>query len=153
MNEVLITTLVIPKIDTHVLLGMKKNGFGAGRWNGFGGKVQSGEEVGEAARRELLEESGIGDGVLISAGTLKFSFESAEEPSIDMHIFKLENFFDEPVETKEMRPKWFLFEDIPYQDMWPDNEYWLPRFLKGESINGHCHFKDFNTILHFDLST
>lgn len=35
----------------RVLLGMKKRGFGAGRWNGFGGKVQEGETVEEGAIR------------------------------------------------------------------------------------------------------
>ena len=35
----------------QVLLGMKKRGFGAGRYNGFGGKVEPGETVKEAAIR------------------------------------------------------------------------------------------------------
>ncbi|CAN0505072.1 unnamed protein product, partial [Ectocarpus sp. 12 AP-2014] len=33
----------------EILLGMKKRGFGEGKWNGFGGKVESGESVEEAA--------------------------------------------------------------------------------------------------------
>ena len=39
--------------DTQLLLGMKKRGFGAGRWNGFGGKVLEGEDIFTAAQREL----------------------------------------------------------------------------------------------------
>ena len=38
---------------------MKKRGFGAGRWNGFGGKVAPAETIEDAARRELLEEAGV----------------------------------------------------------------------------------------------
>lgn len=38
-----------------VLLGWKKRGFGAFRYNGFGGKVEPGETVAAAAARELLE--------------------------------------------------------------------------------------------------
>lgn len=34
-----------------ILLGMKKRGFGAGRWNGFGGKVHPGESIEAAAKR------------------------------------------------------------------------------------------------------
>ncbi len=45
--------------DGSVLLGMKKRGFGAGKWNGFGGKVEKGESNTQAAIRELEEESGI----------------------------------------------------------------------------------------------
>lgn len=44
-------TLVLVVQPGRVLLGMKKRGFGAGRWNGFGGKVQSGETIEDAARR------------------------------------------------------------------------------------------------------
>ena len=35
----------------RVLLGMKKRGFGAGRWNGFGGKVHEDETIEDGARR------------------------------------------------------------------------------------------------------
>ena len=34
-----------------ILLGMKKRGFGVGRWNGFGGKVDPGESIEGAAKR------------------------------------------------------------------------------------------------------
>lgn len=44
-------TLVMVVQPGRVLLGMKKRGFGAGRWNGFGGKVHAGETIEDAARR------------------------------------------------------------------------------------------------------
>ncbi len=34
-----------------MLLGLKKRGFGAGKWNGFGGKVNPGEDIVDAALR------------------------------------------------------------------------------------------------------
>ena len=34
-------TLVFLREGGKVLLGMKKRGFGVGKWNGFGGKVRS----------------------------------------------------------------------------------------------------------------
>ena len=37
--------------EANVLLGMKKRGFGVGRWNGFGGKVDADETILEAAKR------------------------------------------------------------------------------------------------------
>ena len=48
-NKVL--TLVLIRESTRVLLGMKKRGFGQGRWNGFGGKVEKGETILQAAVR------------------------------------------------------------------------------------------------------
>lgn len=44
-------TLVLVLQPQRVLLGMKKRGFGAGRWNGFGGKVQEGETIEDGAKR------------------------------------------------------------------------------------------------------
>lgn len=46
-----IMTLMFVLDSGRVLLGMKKRGFGVGRWNGFGGKVQAGETVEEGAIR------------------------------------------------------------------------------------------------------
>ena len=54
-----VCTLVIINDGERVLLGMKKRGFGQGRWNGFGGKVAPGETIDAAASRELREEAGI----------------------------------------------------------------------------------------------
>lgn len=45
-----------------VLLGLKKRGFGTGKWNGFGGKVEPGETIRQAAIREMKEEAGIESG-------------------------------------------------------------------------------------------
>ena len=45
--------------EDHVLLGMKKRGFGVGKWNGYGGKVNPKESIIQAALRELTEETTI----------------------------------------------------------------------------------------------
>lgn len=44
-------TLVLVHNPKQILLGMKKRGFGVGRWNGFGGKVEPNETIVEGARR------------------------------------------------------------------------------------------------------
>ena len=53
-----VLTLVFLRREGEVLLGMKKRGFGEGKWNGFGGKVEAGETIVEAAAREVKEECG-----------------------------------------------------------------------------------------------
>lgn len=50
-----ILTLLLIHQANRVLLGMKKRGFGQGRYNGFGGKVEKGETIIEAAIRETIE--------------------------------------------------------------------------------------------------
>jgi len=39
----------------------------------------------------------------------------------------------------EMRPQWFDQDKIPFNDMWPDDIYWLPSLLDKKSF--HCYFK------------
>ena len=48
-NKLLTLVFVIEK--SRILLGLKKRGFGVGRWNGFGGKVEKQETIEEAAKR------------------------------------------------------------------------------------------------------
>jgi len=38
---------------------MKKRGFGVGKWNGYGGKLDEGESIEQCAIRELEEECSI----------------------------------------------------------------------------------------------
>jgi 8-oxo-dGTP diphosphatase / 2-hydroxy-dATP diphosphatase len=140
-----VCTLCIVQENDRVLLGMKKRGFGQGKWNGFGGKVQPDEDIQAAAQRELEEEAGI-TATLEHAGTLVFSFEK-DPVDLEVHIFCGTNVQGEPVETDEMKPQWYATADIPYEHMWPDDKYWLPVFLAGKKFSGRFHFAADNTIL------
>ena len=51
-----VLTLCVIYDDSRVLLGMKKREFGAGRWNGFGGKIKDGETI------EVAAFGGVGEG-------------------------------------------------------------------------------------------
>lgn len=53
-------TLVLVVQPGRVLLGLKKRGFGVGKWNGFGGKVQPGETIEDAAVRYISLHSSQG---------------------------------------------------------------------------------------------
>lgn len=121
-----------------MLLGMKKRGFGEGRWNGFGGKVDQGETVEEAARRELKEEVGIEAVDLNPAGVMEFTFED-DTGHLQVHVFKVTKFSGEPVETEEMRPQWFARDNIPFDQMWPDDRHWFPHLLDGVPFQAHFH--------------
>ena len=134
-----ILTLCVPIKENKVLLGMKKRGFGVGRWNGFGGKLDEGETIEQGLMRELYEEVGIQDGVLEKMGILEFSFEN-DEKILEVPIFKLTDFTGVPRETEEMRPEWFSFDEIPFSQMWPDDQYWFPLFLENKLFEGEFLF-------------
>ena len=64
---------------TDICLAMKKRGFGAGRYNGVGGKVEKGESIEDAARRETKEEIGVEVLTLIKCAELTFIFPHQED--------------------------------------------------------------------------
>ncbi len=134
-NKKLITTLCIIHQHPRILLGMKKRGFGAGRWNGFGGKIVNGENIEDAAKREMKEESGVEIENLKKIGIMEFEFKDNPE-IIEVHVFKPDNFRGEPKESEEMKPQWFHFDKIPFKEMWPDDVYWMPLFLSDRKFKG-----------------
>ncbi|XP_048186312.1 oxidized purine nucleoside triphosphate hydrolase [Perognathus longimembris pacificus] len=143
-------TLVLVLQPQRVLLGMKKRGFGMGRWNGFGGKVQDGETIEDGARRELQEESGLTAEVLHKVGHIVFEFMGTPE-LMDVHIFCTDSVQGTPVESDEMRPQWFHQDQIPFHDMWPDDSYWFPLLLQRKKFCGYFKFQGQDTILEYSL--
>ncbi|OJI07604.1 hypothetical protein BK004_00755 [bacterium CG10_46_32] len=141
-----VCTLVIINDGERVLLGLKKRGFGEGKWNGFGGKVEAGETIEDAAARELKEEAGIIPIDLRKVALFEFLFDDDTEDT-RVHFFCASSFTGEPQETEEMRPRWFLHDEIPFNDMWVDNEHWFPHFLTGKFFHGTFLFKDTSTLI------
>ena len=84
------TTLVfVFNEKNQIFLAMKKRGFGEGKWNGAGGKLEAGETVAQAASRELLEETGISIAPekMEARGVLHFHFDGKPDWDQDVSIF------------------------------------------------------------------
>uniref|UniRef100_A0A8B9BN24 Oxidized purine nucleoside triphosphate hydrolase n=2 Tax=Anser TaxID=8842 RepID=A0A8B9BN24_9AVES len=143
-------TLVLVVQPSRILLGMKKRGFGAGLWNGFGGKVQPGESIEEAAHRELQEESGLTVDTLQKMGQITFEFVGNPD-LMEVHIFRADHFNGEPKESDEMRPQWFQLDEVPFSQMWPDDSYWFPLLLQKKKFHGYFKFQGQDTILEHTL--
>jgi 8-oxo-dGTP diphosphatase/2-hydroxy-dATP diphosphatase len=135
-----------------ILLGLKKRGFGVGRWNGYGGKVKEGESIRKAARREIFEEAGIIAKDLEEVGKIDFEFVDKPDEILEVHFFKIGGYYGNPRETEEMRPGWFEAHNIPYDLMWPDDKVWMPLFLQGKNFEGRILFRDQDTILESQVS-
>lgn len=130
----------------EVLLGLKKAGFGAGKYAGFGGGVEKGETVEKAAMRELEEETSIkvSQGELDRVAHLTFLFPAKPEWSQTVHVFMADTWSGSPVESDEMKPVWCRNDEIPFQKMWDDASYWLPQVLNGNRIRARFVYRNDN---------
>jgi len=129
-----------------ILLGLKKVGFGAGKYGGFGGKVEAGETPEMAAVREMAEETGIklAASELQRVGHLTFLFPYKPEWSQVVHVFLARSWDGQAVESAEARPVWCPTSEIPYAHMWQDSAYWLPRILAGQQVRARFTFREDN---------
>lgn len=141
-------TLGLLSENGKILLGMKKRGFGKGKWNGFGGKVEvdKGETIEEAMIREYLEECRVEIKRYEKVGVIDFIFKDNPE-ILRVHIFKVLEYSGEPSETEEMKPQWFNLDEIPYDEMWQDDKIWMPMFLSGKKFHGWAYFDNSDKII------
>ena len=147
-------TLCLLIKDGMILLALKKRGFGIGRWNGAGGKFdpeKGDKNILDATIRETKEEIGIEAKNLEKFGLFHFRFPHKPEWDQDVHLFLAKEWLGEPAESEEMMPKWFSFNEIPYESMWPDDTYWLPHVLKGERVEANFTFAQGDKILDYNL--
>jgi 8-oxo-dGTP diphosphatase / 2-hydroxy-dATP diphosphatase len=149
-------TLCLLIKDGKILLAMKKRGFGVGKWNGVGGKIdfeKGDKNIVDAAIREAKEEIGVEIINLQEAGIMHFKFPYKPDWDQDVHLFLAKNWSGQPEESEEMAPKWFDFNEIPYDKMWDDDKYWLPHILKGEKLEANFIFKEGEIIDKYSIKS
>jgi 8-oxo-dGTP diphosphatase/2-hydroxy-dATP diphosphatase len=87
-----------------------------------------------------LEEIGVTTFYFLDTGKL-----------LEVHIFNILNYSGTIIETEEMSPKWFNLDEIPFAQMWPDDIYWMPLFLKGNKFKGKFIFENNDKILSHEI--
>jgi 8-oxo-dGTP pyrophosphatase MutT (NUDIX family) len=143
-------TLCFVQEGSRILLGMKKRGFGEGKWNGFGGKVEPGETIEEAAHRELKEECGIEVARMEHAGMIDQSI--AGNPVIrEIHVFRASGVLGEPSESDEMAPQWFDVSELPYDRMWECDVPWYPLLLAGKRFTARVSLDNEKKMLEHEV--
>ncbi len=137
-------TLALLFRDGKILLAMKKRKFGSGKWNGYGGKLEEGEEPIDGIIREIKEESNldIEKSLFKKLGFIDFFFNDKEEWNQKVIIYRVDDFVGEPEETEEMMPRWFKIDEIPYNEMWKGDDQWLPYVINNKKFKGEVHFSE-----------
>jgi 8-oxo-dGTP diphosphatase len=118
---------IIDEAKHEVLLIRKKRGLGAGKINGPGGKIDSGETSQQCAVRETQEELGVTALNPKHHGELWFQFVDGLRMHVDVWIATRHE--GVAVETPEALPLWTSLDALPFDQMWADDEHWLGRTL------------------------
>ena len=139
------TTLCLLRRNEEILLAMKKRGFGEGKYNGVGGKIEGTETPEAAMLRETKEEIGVTPIQYDKVGVVSFDeFYKDEKVHLIFHLYMV-------TEWEEMQPKWFSIDSIPYNQMLPDDKYWLPLILEGKKIDAYFDFDEEWNLLSKDI--
>ncbi len=145
--------------NDKILLGLKKPKpnkniwVGENYWNGFGGNIELGEILEQTSVRETEEESGLEILTQEKCGMILVTYES-KPVEIELHFFLVTDSAGVlKKETLEMLPKWHGIDAIPYQQMWANDEYTLPKFLAGKKCIGQFHLNDQKKIIKYILDT
>lgn len=138
--------------ENRILLGMKKRGFGIGKWNGIGGKRHKNDkDIIETMIRETEEEIGVIPIEYKLVAKLKFIWEDKAEWNQRVSVFLVTKWKGKPIESEEEKPKWWSIDKLPFNKMWEDDPTWLPAILKGKKIRGKYFFDKENRIKKYEV--
>jgi 8-oxo-dGTP diphosphatase len=122
--------------DRKLLLKKATRGISVGKWNAPGGKSEPWESPEACARREVLEETGLRVSNLFYHGALSFYMKGGGALHTRAHLFSTKDAIGRLRSTEEGKVKWFSLDDIPYDEMWEDDQFWIPLMLNGARFDG-----------------
>ena len=95
-----------------------------GKWNGLGGKLESGESPEECVRREVLEESGLQIREPKLHGLLMFPAFKGDDWYV--FVFTAKEFEGELIDSPEGELAWIPDEKLTSLNLWESDQIFFP---------------------------
>lgn len=144
-------TLIFLTRGNKVLLlkGADNKRLWAGLYNGVGGHIEPGEDVFSAAKRELIEETGLSAPNLWLCGIV--TVDTQANPGVVIFIFRGECPEGEPVLSKEGTLEWIQRSEIHNLPLVADLPLILPKILDHKPdlppFFAHSYYDDFGDMV------
>lgn len=120
----------------------KDNDIHEGKWNGLGGKFESGESPEECVKREVHEEAGIRAVNIDMQGVLTFPQFDGERDWY-VFVFVCDEYEGTPVEeSREGKLEWIPDEDLLDLNLWEGDEYFIRWMQSPEFFSGKFQYDD-----------
>ncbi len=147
------TTLAVMIKDNKIFLWEKKRGFAKWVLNWVWGKQEWSESIEDCMIRETKEEIWVDILSMDKIWVLHFFFENKSDWNQSVHLYDIKSWEWEIIETEEIKPLWFDLDKIPYDKMWADDIYWLPRILDWEKFVEYNFFFDWENwkVLKYEI--
>jgi 8-oxo-dGTP diphosphatase len=145
-----LATLAYLRRDGKTLMvhrNKKVNDMHQGRWNGLGGKFESGETPEECVIREIREESGLIARNPILKGFLTFPGFSNDEDWYAF-VFVVNDFEGELIDSPEGDLQWVDDHELPNLFLWEGDLLFLPWLERTGFFSGKFTYRDNKLVSH-----
>lgn len=150
----LLATLCYLRRNNHTLMlhrVKKADDMHAGKWNGLGGKFESGETPEECVIREVREESGLTIREPRLVGLLMFPNFKGD----DWYVFAFiaDEFEGELIESNEGHLQWIPDAEVESLPLWESDHVFLPwiregRFFSAKFVYEGDELKGYEVVFH-----
>lgn len=125
----------------------KENDYHRGKWNGLGGKFESGESPEECAAREIKEESGLNAKSIKMKGFITFPIFDGIE---DWHVFLfvIDDYDGELIDSNEGKLEWIPNEKLTEINLWEGDKYFIPWLFEDKFFSAKFVYEDGKYISH-----
>jgi len=130
----------------------KVNDIHEGKWNGLGGKFETGETPEECVVREVLEESGLSIQHPKLCGLLMFPKFKGNDWYV--FVFTADEFSGELIDSPEGKLEWIHDDQVPSLNLWASDHIFMPWIQQGKFFSakfeyGGDQMRTYHVVFHF----